>query len=265
MQTLLPTVKHTHTLVFLHGKGSSASEFQSDLLESQDSANRYLSDIFPSLRVVFPEAELRMSMRFREEERSWFDMWSVEYPQERMELQEVGLRTSTVYIKGIIREDVEEVGAENVFLAGISQGCATAIHALFRLDVPIGGFIGLCSWLPRLDDIKKISGEFPKEADRVRELRGILGPISASISDETRTPLSTPVFLSHSKNDEVVPIEIGRELADGLLGLGMQVEWKEYEDGGHWINEPSGFDDIVAFIKRNMLSGSAFGDSREGA
>lgn len=29
----------------------------------------------------------------------------------------------------------------------------------------------------------------------------------------------------------------------------MVVSWKEYEDGGYWINEPQGVDEIVSFIR----------------
>ena len=30
--------------------------------------------------------------------------------------------------------------------------------------------------------------------------------------------------------------------------LGMKVNWKVYEDGGHWIKEPQGFDDLIDFL-----------------
>jgi predicted esterase len=60
--------------------------------------------------------------------------------------------------------------------------------------------------------------------------------------------LETPVFLSHSRDDDVVPIANGKKLSMTLEKLGMVVSWKQYEDGGHWVNEPQGVDDIVLFI-----------------
>lgn len=67
--------------------------------------------------------------------------------------------------------------------------------------------------------------------------------------NETTTPiLSTPVFLSHSEDDDVVPKFNGDVLYRGLCELGMRVTRKIYGDGGHWIHEPQGVDDIVAFI-----------------
>lgn len=64
-------------------------------------------------------------------------------------------------------------------------------------------------------------------------------------------PPSTPVLLSHSSDDDVVPIQNGRALRE-ILGQSQAVEWHEYEDGGHWINEPQGVDDIASFLRRHM-------------
>lgn len=61
---------------------------------------------------------------------------------------------------------------------------------------------------------------------------------------------STPIFISHSADDDVVPIENGRELRNNLQMRRLPVEWREYEDGGHW----QGVDDIARFIDKHMAS-----------
>jgi lysophospholipase-2 len=66
--------------------------------------------------------------------------------------------------------------------------------------------------------------------------------------------VDTPVFLSHSVDDEVVPIENGEKLREALKILGMKVEWHAYENGGHWVNEPKGVEDMAAFLKRIIQS-----------
>jgi predicted esterase len=38
----------------------------------------------------------------------------------------------------------------------------------------------------------------------------------------------------------VIRIKYGEELRDSLKEIGMEVEWHAYEDGEHWVNEPSG-------------------------
>ncbi len=60
--------------------------------------------------------------------------------------------------------------------------------------------------------------------------------------------LSTPVLLGHAVDDEVVDIELNRQACAVLELLGMKVQWKEYQDGGHWINEPQGYDDMLLFL-----------------
>jgi predicted esterase len=72
---------------------------------------------------------------------------------------------------------------------------------------------------------------------------------SALPSLSSNLVLGTPVFLSHSQDDDVVPIANGKKLSTTLERLGIVVSWKQYKDGGHWVNEPQGVDDIVSFIR----------------
>lgn len=65
-----------------------------------------------------------------------------------------------------------------------------------------------------------------------------------------KAALTIPVLLCHAVDDEMVDIELKRQACAALKALGMEVEWKEYQDGGHWINEPQGHDDILAFLAR---------------
>jgi hypothetical protein len=36
--------------------------------------------------------------------------------------------------------------------------------------------------------------------------------------------------------------------------MGMEVVWEDFEEDGHWLNEPKGMDGIVRFIKEVMAS-----------
>jgi pimeloyl-ACP methyl ester carboxylesterase len=64
----------------------------------------------------------------------------------------------------------------------------------------------------------------------------------------------TPILISHSKDDEVVPVANGARLSSCLSYIFMDVYYKTYEDGGHWVNEPQGVDDMVEFLKCKVLS-----------
>ncbi|KAI0183906.1 lysophospholipase II [Xylaria flabelliformis] len=225
----LPREQHSHTIICLHGRDSDAAQFASEFFESEASQPegqpRTLLDLFPTVKWVFPTAPLLRAERFDVDNMSqWFDIWSVEDPQERLELQENGLQNSITQILTIVRE--EDLPRNKIFLAGISQGFATAISAFLAGGTPFAGLIGLCSWLPFADRVK-----------------------NAHIEPLAR---NTPVFLGHSLDDSVVPIQNGRVLRDTLRTHMRTVEWKEYKDGGHWINEPQGVDDIVKFLKAKM-------------
>jgi lysophospholipase-2 len=228
--TIEPTTPHTHTIIFLHGRGSTASTFCSEIFESQDSSSAFFTILFLSLKWVFPLAPKRYSPSEQEEMHQWFDMSSVQRPQEHHDIQREGLWNSVSQILKIVEEEGEIVGTQNLILAGISQGCATAIFALLASGTRVGGFVGLCGWLPLKDEIVGVMNVLR----RVRDV------------------LETPVLLQHCEDDEVVPVENGEGLAVQLKQCGMSVRWQRFEDGGHWLNEPKGMDGVVDFIEGVM-------------
>jgi lysophospholipase-2 len=251
-----PTKNHTHTFILLHGRDSNATEFATDFFESQASDDRTLPEIFPGYKWVLPTSALRNSARFETEMSQWFDMWSVEDPEEQKELQVQGLKESITFIMDVIHHEAKFVPMTRIILGGISQGFDTAIYALMATGVQIGGLVGLCSWLPfskELNHIATKSAAAKKSAiDQVQILFSNTTDESnserANLMSRLQSALKTPIFLSHSKDDEVVPIGNGEKLCRGLRSLDASVSWRAYEDGGHWVNEPQGVDDMVAFL-----------------
>jgi lysophospholipase-2 len=249
-----PKRKHTHPIIFLHGRNSLASEFAEEFFESQASDDRTLQEIFPTIKWIFPASRMRKSAQFGADMSQWFDMWSVEEPEERGELQLEGLKESVECVLSIVREEAALLGPEKIILGGINQGCATVIYALLFRDMKLGGFIGLSSWLPfqsRLAAIAK-SIEKTEQLQSIRSLicdqeRGMSIPQTPAIAN-TATLLETPILLEHCRDDAVVPVNNGRGLCETLRDPGMTITWKEYRDGGHWLNEPEGVDDIVKFL-----------------
>ncbi|RSM07045.1 hypothetical protein CEP52_005419 [Fusarium oligoseptatum] len=125
---------HTHTVVFLHGRGDSAAKFSSSLRWSTDSSNRTLDQIFPTFRWVFPMTSDEAEAAFPQ----WFDIWNAQNFAEREELQAVGLRVSVQRIRDILADEAAllEGHWDRIVLAGISQGAATSVHTLLNLDIP---------------------------------------------------------------------------------------------------------------------------------
>jgi len=75
-------------------------------------------------------------------------------------------------------------------------------------------------------------------------------PLASTLLSQLR---SIPIFLEHSRDDPVISVENMAGIRDTLGKLGFEdVIWHEYEDGGHWINEPQGVDDFVNFLRQAM-------------
>ncbi|TAQ90046.1 hypothetical protein B7494_g1645 [Chlorociboria aeruginascens] len=254
-----PRRDHTQTIILLHGRDSIASEFAEEFFESQASDDRTLLEIFPTTRWVFPTSKIRNSARFNVPMSQWFDIWSVENHLEKNEIQIDGLRESVKEILDLIRTEATLISPDRIILGGISQGCATAIHTLLYGGIQLGGFIGLSSWLPFEPEITTTMADnmtWRIVENRLHYSHKMLNiptdqaETTSILSDLSSTfVLKTPVFLSHSQDDDVVPIANGKKLSTTLEELGMVVSWKQYKDGGHWVNEPQGVDDIVSFIR----------------
>lgn len=243
-----PKEAHTHTVIFLHGRDSKGKEFADEFFESEASGPvekpRTLLDLFPTIRWVFPGAPMLQSERFGIEMHQWFDMWSVENPAERPELQQPGLRQSIEQVSCIIKEEECLIPRLNIFLCGISQGFAVAIATYFsEKQGEFAGLIGLSSWMPP-------TLPYIQEKRQGKNL----GEVPEEVIDTESSRYKTPVFLGHSVDDHVVPIKNGRELRDIISLQGFQVKSREYQEGGHWINEPQGVDDIANFLTTNMIT-----------
>ncbi|KAI1324480.1 phospholipase/carboxylesterase family protein [Xylariaceae sp. FL0255] len=237
---------HSHTVIFLHGRGSTAREFSEELWELRDRRGESLQHIFPSVKWVFAQADQSYTERFKEHIPQWFDIWGYDDPDERRELQIPGLREVVPKVIRLIQTEASGIGLQNIVLAGLSQGCATAIHALLnypksetRDDTQrLCAFIGLSSWMSL-------------GAATLKESRELLRLEYGVPNDDVYK--DTPIFIGHCADDPMVSIDQGKRLRDLLTTFGATVTWKEYLGGGHEINMPDGIEDIVAFLKAQGL------------
>ena len=58
---------------------------------------------------------------------------------------------------------------------------------------------------------------------------------------------STPILLEHCRDDKTISVDNGHRMRDLQRRHGFRVQWKEYDEGGHWFNEPQGIDDFAGF------------------
>ncbi|KAI1758806.1 alpha/beta-hydrolase [Hypoxylon sp. FL1150] len=275
---------HTHTLIFLHGRGDTSANTTDSLLRwSRNSRRRSLVDVFPTVRWVFPQAEPRLVQKAGHTWPQWFDIWNILDMSDSEELQAPGLRDSVASVRRIVRNEARKVGGlHRVVLSGVSQGGATAVHALLHLgavaadDAPPEKLLE-----PRdvtdLDEppapaqlcaLMCFSCWLPFPGGSLDETREVIGLQDESEDDEIIRQKSdeivrhTPVFLGHCADDPLVFPEYGRQLRDELREFGMTVDWNEYPDGGHWLNAPQGVDDVVEFLKARGIPAVEEGETQ---
>jgi predicted esterase len=232
---------HSHTVVFLHGRGDSAANFCNSLQYSRDSQGRTLADAFPSFRWVFPQAPKRKCASSPDEWNQWFDVWNVSNLAENEDLQAEGLREVVPTIRDILAKEASDLNGrwDKVILMGISMGSATSVHTLFNLNIPtpdkrLGAFVGF-------------SGRCPFAGRTLDEMRMTLQVDSSPTHSDVLK--NTPMLLEHCVDDPLVLVDWGRKQCEILKGFGANVTWREYGNGGHWFNSPHGMDDVVGFLR----------------
>ncbi len=181
----------------------------------------------PAIRYVFPHAPVRpvtinggMSMR------AWYDILSLEGSRE---VDEEGITTSVRAATALIQREIERgIPAENIVVAGFSQGGAIATLAARGFTQRLGGLVVLSSYL--------LFGGQPGPVDK------------PSPSPEANSIL--PAFVAHGTLDPMLPIAMGREVATTLQELGHPVEWHEYPIA-HSVSEEE-IADVSAWLKQRL-------------
>lgn len=97
--------------------------------------------------------------------------------------------------------------------------------------------------------------ENTKKDANLKNLEGNFSSLSLSAA-QTSYLTKTPVFMAHSRGDETVPFGHGEGLKQTIEFLGYDVIWKDYKDGGHWIQPKHGVDDMVTFLENVIAIGA---------
>jgi len=231
---------HTHTLIFLHGRGDTAPIFgpifHSDL---------YGTAQFPGLKFIFPTPSETFSLVFRRRIRQWFDFFHGTPPESYTPQQLEGLKEVVEHVGELI--DGEEVP---VLLGGLSQGCAVAVMTLLLGGKKVQGVVGMSGWMPFAEEIMKGLAGHEEEWERIRllgRLREMVlkePPLEDQVVSEV---LRTPVWLGHGDADRVVAYQVGLEMRMAFERLRMDVQWTRYPGFEHWYKVPEEFEDVVRF------------------
>ncbi|KAF2722378.1 alpha/beta-hydrolase [Polychaeton citri CBS 116435] len=289
---------HKATIICLHGRGDNGKHFgqlfllamgistddtgtKPSIYDSETPLFTALQSDLRDTKFVFPTASRRPVKAFKNiPQHQWFDILSIKDQEREVEVQYEGLRETTLNVHGLLRESIAEVGADNVALWGLSQGCASALIATLLWEgKPFKACVGMCGWLPLRkgmsdhtaaakadmedDDLRTYKGSEAnmaldsQQSTPLQTARNYLTDIlnlppgsDASMSNPLEASLlSIPIFLGHGLLDDKVPITLHAEAATLLGRLGFSIEWKQYMNLGHWYSQ-SMLADIASFTRK---------------
>jgi phospholipase/carboxylesterase len=215
----------TAAVIWMHGLGADGHDFEPIVPELVRS-DRAVSGGIPSgdaeraLRFVFPHAPVRpVTLNGGYPMRAWYDIISID---RRAPQDVVGIRGSYAAIEKLIRRENERgIPSNQIVLAGFSQGGAMAIYAGTRYPEKLAGILGLSCYM-------LLAADFSAERHPVNH--------------------STPIFLGHGTQDQVVSLMLGEETRRMLEKEGHSVEWHTYPMP-HSVC-PQEVVDIAAWLRR---------------
>lgn len=188
-----------HAVIWLHGLGADGGDFVPVAKAMQLPA---------AVRYVFPHAPERpVTINGGYVMRAWYDIVAADLSTgpasgTGRRPDEAGIRASQAEVEKLIEQETQRgVAAQNIFLAGFSQGGAIILHTGLRHAERLGGLLALSTYLPLAESA------------------------AAEIAPAAR---GTPVFMAHGFDDSVIPLESGKRSAEKLVELGCAVEWHEY-------------------------------------
>ncbi|MDH5660254.1 MAG: alpha/beta hydrolase [Gammaproteobacteria bacterium] len=196
MTDLLPCVEidsndSTHSIIWLHGLGADGHDFEPIVDE--------LTLKLP-VRFVFPHApSMPVTVNNGLTMPAWYDIKAAQIDNLQ---DETGIKKSQQLILALIEREIDRgVKSSNIILAGFSQGGAIALHTGLRYDKPLAGIMGLSTYLPLVESVKK------------------------EIHDANR---NTPILLAHGAHDPIIPFELAEKTNICLNQLGYASELHPY-------------------------------------
>ena len=204
------------SVIWMHGLGADGNDFVPIVNELE-------LDGTPAIRFVFPHAPMRpVTINNGYVMRAWYDVSFGDLEGQSRLADERGVRESQAHITALIeREARRGIAAQDIVLAGFSQGGAIALQTGLRHPQKLAGVMALSAYLPLAESLLQ----------------------EAAPANKT-----TPIFMAHGTYDPVVPLMMGAGSMTLLTGLGYAVEWRQYpmphsvcpeeiQDIGAWLQK----------------------------
>jgi phospholipase/carboxylesterase len=174
----------------------------------------------PELGFALPDAPIPYGPGW-----SWFDIhpdWSIDDEQVRASRRLLGELIGKLLTQ-------LRIGTEQLHLMGFSQGSLMVLDTALRWPTRFAGVVGISGFMTMLD-------EYP-----------------AAFGAAAR---SQRILMTHGRHDGMIPIAGVRRQKDALLGLGLNVQWREY-DKDHGLDPGDELRDIRRFLREGLGQASA--------
>ena len=200
MPSLLPAIEIEtaanpgFAVIWLHGLGADGSDFAPIVPDLGLPASLAVRFIFPHAPAIAVTCNGGYVMP------AWYDITSIDGNKRGVDA--AGILSSSIAIRALIgRENDRGIPCRNIVLAGFSQGGAMAYSAGLTHPEGLAGIIALSAYLPAPDLLT---------------------------ADNLQANRQTPIFAGHGSDDDVVPLQLGRQAHDQLLAKGYRTTWHEY-------------------------------------
>jgi phospholipase/carboxylesterase len=190
------------SVIVLHGLGADGSDFVPMIPELKLPPTTNVRFVFPSAPVIPVTVNNGFMMR------AWYDIYGFSLTAE---IDNAGIENAVAAVNGLIEQEISRgIPAQNIILAGFSQGAATALITALWHQQPLGGVIALSGYLPNTHGVLQKAHHANK---------------------------STPMFIAHGKQDLILPYALGKSVYLSLHHAGYDASWHSY-DMGHSVCEP---------------------------
>ena len=205
------------TVIWMHGLGADCWDFVPVVKELGVPPDLLL-------RFIFPQAPSRpITINGGHVMPGWYDIAMTELQRTA---DEAGIRVSQLAIDWLIERELSRgIAAENIVLAGFSQGGAIALQCALRSKHKLGGVMALSTYLTLADSLG---------------------------AERTLTNAGIPILMAHGTDDPVVPLSLARTSKATLESHGYQVQWREYPMQ-HAVCGPE-IEDIAAWLAKRYVS-----------
>jgi phospholipase/carboxylesterase len=197
-------------VIWLHGLGADGHDFEAIVPELR---------LTKPVRFVFPHAPIRpvtinQGMRMR----AWYDIFQFGGGPE----DEPGVRASQKLLEELVAAEKKRgFKADQIVLAGFSQGGAIVLQTALRYPERLAGVMALSTYVP-------IASSLAAERNEANQ--------------------DVPIFMAHGQFDDLIPIDRAKRSREMLEKLGYSVTWKDYPMPHSVCAEEIG--DIARFLVR---------------